>query len=81
LAKLHLDTWYRNWAAKGPPAGAENRPLGSICKGCQEPDAKAVWSGQGADFPGVSGQQFAKLIHTEIGQWAEVVKLSGARLE
>ena len=60
---------------------AQNAAIEAIRKACQEPDAKAVWSGQGADFPGVSGQQFAKLIHTEIGQWAEVVKLSGARLE
>ena len=40
-----------------------------------------MWARQGADFPNVSGERFAKLIHTEIGKWAQVVKLSGAKLE
>ena len=81
LPSYNVHTWYGIWAPKGTPADAQNAAIEAIRKACQEPDAKAVWSGQGADFPGVSGQQFAKLIHTEIGQWAEVVKLSGARLE
>ena len=40
-----------------------------------------MWAGQGADFSNVSGERFAKLIHTEIRKWAQVVKLSGAKLE
>ena len=40
-----------------------------------------MWAGRGADFSNVSGERFAKLIHAEIGKWAQVVKLSGAKLE
>ena len=63
--------------AGGPGADA----FAPIRKACQELESKAVWARQGADLPNVSGERFAKLIHTEIGKWAQVVKLSGAKLE
>ena len=50
-------------------------------KAAQDPEAKTVWAGQGADFPNVTGAQFGKLIHDEIRKWADVVKASGAKLE
>ncbi len=81
LPSYNVHTWYGIWAPKGTPTDAQNAAIEAIRKACQEADAKTVWAGQGADFPGIYGQQFAKLIHTEIGQWAEVVKLSGAKLE
>ena len=66
---------------KGMPADAQQAAIEVIRKSCQEPDARTVWQGQGADFPGVSGAQFASLIHDEINRWAQVVKASGAKLE
>ena len=62
-------------------AGAGADAFAPISKVCQDPESKTMWAGQGADFPNVSGERFAKLIHTEIGKWAQVVKLSGAKLE
>lgn len=81
LPAYDVHTWYGIWAPKGTPTDAQNAAIEAIRKACQEPDAKAVWNSQGAEFPNVSGQQFAQLIHKEIGQWAQVVKLSGAKLE
>lgn len=57
------------------------RAIEEIRRACLEPEARAVWAGQGAEFPGVAGPQFATLIHNEIGKWAQVVKVSGAKLE
>ena len=81
LPAYDVHTWYGIWAPKGTPTDAQNAAIEAIRKACQEPEAKAVWNSQGADFPNVSGQQFAQLIHKEIGQWAQVVKLSGAKLD
>ena len=81
LPAYDVHTWYGIWAPKGTPADAQAAAIEAIRKACQEPESKTVWAGQGADFPNVSGERFAKLIHTEIGKWAQVVKLSGAKLE
>ncbi len=81
LPDYNVQTWYGIWAPKGMPADAQQAAIEVIRKSCQEPDARTVWQGQGADFPGVSGAQFASLIHDEINRWAQVVKASGAKLE
>ena len=81
LPAYDVHTWYGIWAPKGTPADAQAAAIDAIRKACQEPEAKTVWAGQGADFPNVTGAQFAKLIHDEIRKWADVVKASGAKLE
>ncbi|HOB65296.1 tripartite tricarboxylate transporter substrate binding protein [Ottowia sp.] len=81
LPDYDVHTWYGLWAPKGTPADAQAAAIEVARKACQEPEAKTVWAGQGADFPNVSGAQFAKLIQDEIRKWAQVVKLSGAKLD
>jgi tripartite-type tricarboxylate transporter receptor subunit TctC len=81
LPAYDVQTWYGIWAPKGAPEAAQSAAIEVIRRACREPDAKTVWAGQGADFPDVTGAQFAQLIHNEIRKWAEVVKVSGARLE
>ena len=81
LPDYDVHTWYGIWAPKGAPPEAQTAAIEAIRKACQEPEAKTVWQGQGADFPNVAGPDFAKLIHAEIRKWAQVVKASGAKLE
>lgn len=81
LPAYDVHTWYGIWAPKGTPPEAQTAAIEAIRKACLEPDAKAVWTGQGAEFPNVAGPEFAQLIHNEIRQWAQVVKASGARLD
>lgn len=81
LPQYDVSLWYGVWAPKGTPAEVQARATEDIRKACQEPDARAVWAAQGADFPGVAGAQFAALIHNEIKTWARVVQVSGAKLE
>ena len=81
LPQYDVSLWYGIWAPKGTPAEVQARATEDIRKACQEPDARAVWAAQGADFPGVAGAPFAALIHNEIKTWAQVVKVSGAKLE
>ena len=81
LPQYDVHLWYGIWTPKGTPPDVATRAIEEIRRACLEPEARAVWAGQGAEFPGVAGPQFATLIHNEIGKWAQVVKVSGAKLE
>ncbi len=45
------------------------------------PDVRARLSAQGADPVGSTPEEFAALIRSEIAKWAQVVKLSGAKVD
>ena len=81
LPEYNVTTWYGIWAPKGTPADIQARAIDEIRKACTTDEAKAVWAGQGADFPNLAGPQFAAFINAEIKKWAKVVKASGARLD
>ena len=81
LPEYNVTTWYGIWAPKGTPADIQARATDKIRKACTTDEAKAVWAGQGADFPNLAGPQFAAFINAEIKKWAKVVKASGARLD
>ena len=78
LPAYDVHTWYGLWAPKGTPPEVQAAAIEAFRKAAQDPEAKTVWAGQGADFPNVTGAQFGKLIHDEIRKWADVVKASGA---
>ncbi|QTD44235.1 Bug family tripartite tricarboxylate transporter substrate binding protein [Ottowia testudinis] len=81
LPAYDVHTWYGIWAPKGTPPELQAAAIEAFRKAAQEPEAKAVWAAQGAEFPNVTGAQFGKLIHDEIRKWADVVKASGAKLD
>ena len=81
LPDYNVHTWYGIWAPKGVPAEAVARATEEVRRACLEPEAKTVWAGQGADFPDLTGERFAALIHGEIQRWGQVVKASGVKLD
>ncbi len=81
LPDYTVSTWYGVWAPKGTPAEAQNRATEEIRRACQTDEAKAVWAGQGAEFPNLTGAQFDAFIKKELAKWAQVVKASGAKLD
>jgi tripartite-type tricarboxylate transporter receptor subunit TctC len=44
-------------------------------------ELKAIWAGQGAEFPTGTPQQFGAFVSDEVKRWAVVVKASGAKLD
>jgi tripartite-type tricarboxylate transporter receptor subunit TctC len=76
-----VTTWYGLWAPKGTPADAQARIVEEMRKAIQSDELKAIWAGQGAEFPNMSQQQFASHINGEIRRWSAVVKAAGAKLD
>jgi tripartite-type tricarboxylate transporter receptor subunit TctC len=81
LPEYNVTTWYGVWAPKGTPAEAQARAIDEIRKSVQTDEAKAIWNGQGAEFPNLTGAQFDSFVKAEVKKWAQVVKASGAKLD
>ncbi len=81
LPDYTVTTWYALWAPKGTPADAQARIIEEVRKAGASDELKAIWAGQGAEFPNLSQQQFATFLNAEVKRWAGVVKASGAKLE
>jgi len=81
LPDYTVSTWYGIWAPKGTPADVQARIVEDIRKAGMTDEAKAIWASQGAEFPNMTPQQFGQFVSAEIKRWAQVVKLSGAKLD
>jgi tripartite-type tricarboxylate transporter receptor subunit TctC len=81
LPDYTVSTWYGVWAPKGTPADAQARAIEEIRRACLTDEAKAVWAGQGAEFPNLTTTQFDAFIKKELAKWSQVVKASGAKLD
>ncbi|GAB3492324.1 tripartite tricarboxylate transporter substrate binding protein [Curvibacter fontanus] len=81
LPDYTVQTWYGVWAPKGTPADVQARVVDEIRKAGNTPEAKAVWANQGAEFSSLTPQQFGQFVSAEVKRWAQVVKLSGAKLD
>ncbi len=81
LPDYTVTSWYGIWAPKGTPADVQARAVEEIRKAGLSDEAKAVWANQGAEFSSFTPAQFGQFINAEIKRWANVVKLSGAKLD
>lgn len=81
LPDYDVTTWYGVWAPKGTPVEAQRRMHEEVRKAVQSDRLKAVWAGQGAEFPDMSQQQFGSFIDAEVRQWAQVVKASNVKAD
>ncbi len=81
LPDYTVTTWYGLWAPKGTPDDAQARIVEEVRKAVQSEELKAIWAGQGAEFPNYTPQQFGAFVSSEIKRWSAVVKASGAKLD
>ena len=81
LPDYNVTTWYGLWAPKGTPADVQASIVDAMRKAIASDELKAVWAGQGAEFPNMTQQQFGSFVSNEVQRWGAVVKASGARLD
>ena len=78
---VEVVVWYGVFAPAGTPREIVNTLAAAIQKAARAPDTRQRLLDQGAEPMGNSPEDFAKLFREEIGRWAEVVKVSGARAD
>jgi len=81
FADYNVTTWYGLWAPKGTPPEAQARMLAELKKLPLDVLVKDGWAANGAEFPDLTGADFGAFVSAEIKRWAEVVKISGAKLD
>ena len=81
LPDYTVTTWYGLWAPKGTPADVQAKIVEEIRKLGSFDELKSIWANNGADYGGMTQQQFAAFVSGEVKRWAEVVKASGAKLD
>ena len=81
LPDYTVTTWYGLWAPKGTPADVQARVLEELRRLAATDEIKLAWGNNGAEFPTLTGPQFASFVSAEVRRWATVVKTAGAKLD
>ncbi len=81
LKGFEASSWFGLLAPAGTPPDIVNRIQQEVAKALSTPAIKEKMLAQGAIPSGNTPQEFAKLIDSEITKWAQVVKVSGAKVD
>jgi tripartite-type tricarboxylate transporter receptor subunit TctC len=81
LPDYQVSTWYALWAVKGTPKEIVDRMTDEVIRALNTPELKATWTSLGSEVAPIRGGDFARFLNSEIKRWAEVTKVSGARLD
>ena len=81
LPDYTVTTWFGLWAPKGTPADVQARIVDEVRKLGSADELKTIWANNGAEYGGMTQQQFAGMVSSEVKRWAAVVKASGAKLD
>jgi tripartite-type tricarboxylate transporter receptor subunit TctC len=73
--------WIGIMAPAGTPAAIVDQLNAEIARVVTRPDVKRSWAEQGAEPMVMSPPEFDKFLRADIAKWAEVVKISGAKVD
>jgi tripartite-type tricarboxylate transporter receptor subunit TctC len=73
--------WLGIMAPKGTPQAVVDKLNAEIGKVLQRPDVKETWAKQGAEPMLMTPAEFKTYLEKDIEKWAEVVKVSGAKVQ
>jgi tripartite-type tricarboxylate transporter receptor subunit TctC len=78
---LESGTWFGLLAPKGTPKPVIARMNAEVNKLLQTPEFRQKVMSMGLEPLGGTPEQFAKYLDDEIRRWAEIVKISGAKID
>lgn len=78
---VEVVVWYGVLAPANTPRDIVSTLSGAVIKATRSPDIKQRLLDQGAEPVGNTPEEFAKLLREEVAKWAEVVKVSGAKVD
>jgi tripartite-type tricarboxylate transporter receptor subunit TctC len=81
LKGFDASSWFGLLAPAGTPVDVVSRLQQESAKALNTPAVKEKLLAQGAIPGGNSPQEFSKMIASEIKKWAQVVKVSGAKVD
>jgi tripartite-type tricarboxylate transporter receptor subunit TctC len=73
--------WLGLMAPKGTPAAVVNKLNAELAKITSNPELRRAWTAQGTTAMTMSVDEFTKYMNDDIGKWAQIVKISGAKAE
>jgi len=73
--------WLGIMAPMGTPQAIVDKLNTEIAKAVTRPDVKKMWAEQGAEPMVMTPAEFAAYLRKDIDKWANVVKISGAKVE
>ncbi len=79
VPKFEATIWLGLMAPKGTPADIVNRLNAEVRKIVNHPEVKAAWARQGAVPMSMTVAEFEKYLQGDIANWANIVKVSGAK--
>jgi tripartite-type tricarboxylate transporter receptor subunit TctC len=78
---VEVTVWYGVLAPAATPKEMVAGLAGAVAKSAHDPEMRKRLAEQGAEPVGNSSEEFARILKEEVSKWAEVVKVSGARVE
>ena len=81
VAGVEVVVWYGLFAPAATPRDIVAKLGDAIGRAARSPDMKQRLIDLGAEPVGNSPEEFSKLVREELKRWAEVVKVSGARVD
>ena len=79
VPKFEATIWLGLMAPKGTPADIVNRLNTEVRKIVNQPEVRATWARQGAVPMSMTVAEFDKYLQGDIANWANIVKVSGAK--
>src|SRR3989442_5891636 len=81
LAGYEVGSWQGVFAPAGTPPEIVKRLNAEIVKIIRMPDVNEKLTALGAEPVGNTPEEFGALVRAEVGKWADVVKISGAKVD
>jgi len=78
---VEVPLWFGMLAPAATPHEVVAALSAAVARAAHDPEVRKRLADQGAEPIGNSSGEFTKLLHEEVRKWAEVVRVSGARVE